>query len=135
MGGQRWRLIMPTAGDHGGRPPSLEEIREAVAQRAPWPIEISDPVWLASFHCHLRSTSTYRRRRIFLAGDAAHIHSPAGGQGMNTGLLAERRAAGRLSQVSIAYPAGRFILPRVGLIQTVVGCIGVCTVAQSVRTG
>ena len=100
MGGERWRLTMPNAGDREGRPPSLDEILDTVAQRAPWPIEISDPRWLASFRCHLRSTSTYRRGRIFLAGDAAHIHSPAGGQGMNTGMLDAQNLAWKLALVA-----------------------------------
>src|SRR5204862_2701209 len=45
-----------------------------------------DPAWLARFHLHHRQASHYRAGRVFLAGDAAHIHSPVGGQGMNTGM-------------------------------------------------
>jgi 2-polyprenyl-6-methoxyphenol hydroxylase-like FAD-dependent oxidoreductase len=181
MGGDRWRVMIPNAGDRGRRAPTFEEIQDLVGHRAPWPIEVSDPVWLASFRCQLRSTTAYRRGRVFLAGDAAHIHSPAGGQGMNTGIVdahnlawklalvaagrapdalldsygqerapvasgvlgftdkivglmsmrnpakralrdtvlpvvtslppLQRRAARRLSQVAIAYPAGRLVLP------------------------
>jgi 2-polyprenyl-6-methoxyphenol hydroxylase-like FAD-dependent oxidoreductase len=43
MGGQRWRLVMANAGDRGGQPPTFAEIQEQVAERAPWPIEVSDP--------------------------------------------------------------------------------------------
>ena len=100
MGGHHWRLAMPNAGNRGGRPPSLEEIQDIVEQRAPWPIAISDPTWLASFRCHLRSTSTYRRGRVLLAGDAAHIHSPAGGQGMNTGMMDAQNLAWKLALVA-----------------------------------
>src|SRR5215472_9642556 len=78
MGGQRWRLVMANVGDRGGQPPTFAEIQELVAERAPWPLQVSDPEWLASFRCHLRSTSSYRRGRVLLAGDASHIHSPAG---------------------------------------------------------
>jgi 2-polyprenyl-6-methoxyphenol hydroxylase-like FAD-dependent oxidoreductase len=99
MGGHRWRLVMANAGDRGGRAPSFDEIQDAVAQRAPWPIEVSDPVWLGSFRCHLRSASTYRRGRVLLAGDAAHIHSPAGGQGMNTGMIDAQNLAWKLALV------------------------------------
>jgi 2-polyprenyl-6-methoxyphenol hydroxylase-like FAD-dependent oxidoreductase len=100
MGGHRWRLVMANAGDGGGRAPSFDDIQDAAARRAPWPIEVSDPVWLGSFRCQLRSVSTYRRGRVFLAGDAAHIHSPAGGQGMNTGMMDAQNLAWKLALVA-----------------------------------
>ncbi len=49
-------------------------------------IRIKDAVWTSAFRIHRRLADTYRRGRIFLAGDAAHIHSPLGGQGMVTGM-------------------------------------------------
>jgi 2-polyprenyl-6-methoxyphenol hydroxylase-like FAD-dependent oxidoreductase len=100
MGGNRWRLVMPNAGDRGGRPPTFAEIQELVAERAPRPIQISDPEWLSSFRCHLRSATSYRRGRVLLAGDAAHIHSPAGGQGMNTGMMDAHNLAWKLALVA-----------------------------------
>ena len=100
MRGHRWRVGMPNAGDRGGQPPSLEEIQDLVDQRAPRRLVVSDPVWLAVFRCHLRSTPTYRRGRILLAGDAVHIHSPAGGQGMNTGIMDAHNLAWKLALVA-----------------------------------
>jgi 2-polyprenyl-6-methoxyphenol hydroxylase-like FAD-dependent oxidoreductase len=100
MAGQRWRLVMANAGDRGGQPPTFAEIQELVLERAPRPIEVSDPQWLASFRCHLRSASSYRRGRVLLAGDAAHIHSPAGGQGMNTGMMDAHNLAWKLALVA-----------------------------------
>jgi 2-polyprenyl-6-methoxyphenol hydroxylase-like FAD-dependent oxidoreductase len=100
MGGQRWRLVMANAGDRGGQPPTFAEIQELVAERAPRPIQISDPEWLAAFRCHLRSADSYRRGRVLLAGDAAHIHSPAGGQGMNTGMMDAHNLAWKLALVA-----------------------------------
>ena len=47
---------------------------------------MKDPIWLAGFRIHERKLNDYRHGRVLLAGDAAHIHSPAGGQGMNTGM-------------------------------------------------
>lgn len=100
MGGHRWRLVMPNAGERAGRAPSFDEIQDIVAQRAPWPLQVSDPGWLACFRCQLRSTTTYRRGRVLLAGDAAHIHSPAGGQGMNTGMMDATNLAWKLALVA-----------------------------------
>jgi hypothetical protein len=104
MGQHRWRVVMPNAGDRNGRPPSFEEIQDLVDQRAPWRIVVSDPGWLACFRCQLRSTTTYRRGRVLLAGDAAHIHSPAGGQGMNTGMLDACNLAWKLALVADGAP-------------------------------
>ena len=47
---------------------------------------ITDTVWLSRFRLHHRISSSFRDGRIFLAGDAAHLHSPAGAQGMNAGI-------------------------------------------------
>src|SRR5689334_1304778 len=100
MGRHRWRVVMPNAGERDGRPPTFEEIQEQVGQRAPWPITVSDPGWLACFRCHLRSATAYRRGRVLLAGDAAHIHTPAGGQGMNTGMMDAHNLAWKLALVA-----------------------------------
>ena len=65
---------------------TLEELREFVRARSSLSVEISDPRWISAFRIHRRMVSEYRRGRVLLAGDAAHIHSPVGGQGMNTGI-------------------------------------------------
>jgi 2-polyprenyl-6-methoxyphenol hydroxylase-like FAD-dependent oxidoreductase len=49
-------------------------------------VQIRSVNWFSSYHVHHRVTERFRKGRIFLLGDAAHIHSPAGGQGMNTGI-------------------------------------------------
>ncbi|MEU0245636.1 FAD-dependent monooxygenase [Streptomyces sp. NPDC006235] len=49
-------------------------------------LTLRDPVWTTTFRIHNRGAAHYRKDPFFLAGDAAHIHSPAGGQGMNTGI-------------------------------------------------
>ena len=59
----------------------------------------TDPVWLSNFRINERKVTDYRRGRVFLAGDAAHVHSPAGGQGMNTGMQDAIALAWRLALV------------------------------------
>lgn len=65
---------------------TLEELQRIADLSVPFPIRLRDPDWLANFRLHHRQAEHYRAGRFFLAGDAAHVHSPAGGQGMNTGL-------------------------------------------------
>jgi 3-(3-hydroxy-phenyl)propionate hydroxylase len=66
--------------------PTLAEMQEH-ARRAADPIAtLSDPTWFSRFRTQHRIAKTYRDGRCFLAGDAAHVHPPIGGQGMNTGM-------------------------------------------------
>ncbi|MEU9048299.1 MULTISPECIES: FAD-dependent oxidoreductase [unclassified Kitasatospora] len=67
--------------------PSLELFRRIFAERAGVPgVVIRDVAWLSLYRINVVLADHYRNGRILLAGDAAHIHSPAGGQGMNTGI-------------------------------------------------
>jgi hypothetical protein len=66
--------------------PSLEEVQAIIDRRGPGGLKAFSPIWLAGFRINGRKVSDYRSGRIFLLGDAAHVHSPAGGQGMNTGM-------------------------------------------------
>jgi len=78
---------LPTHHDDAAQPPTLDMIRALMTERGPAGLRVSDPHWLSYFHIHYRLARHYRHgRRVFLAGDAAHVHSPVGGQGMNTGI-------------------------------------------------
>ncbi len=65
---------------------TLEEIQQSIDTCGPQGARASEPAELTRFHVNQRRTEHYRSGRIFLAGDAAHIHSPIGAQGMNTGI-------------------------------------------------
>ena len=65
---------------------SLQELQNVVDKATGGGLVLRDPAWLSHFHLHHRQAAHYRAGRIFLAGDAAHIHSPVGAQGMNTGI-------------------------------------------------
>lgn len=67
-------------------PVTLEEVREDTRRVLGTDYGMHDARWLSRFHNDERQTPHYRQGQVLLAGDAAHTHSPAGGQGMNTGL-------------------------------------------------
>ncbi|WP_447037471.1 FAD-dependent monooxygenase [Streptomyces sp. DSM 118878] len=84
-------------------PLDLDEVKDIVRQALGRDFGMHDARWMSRFHSDERQAPAYRVGRVFLAGDAAHVHSPAGGQGMNTGL----QDAANLSWKLIAAVTGR----------------------------
>jgi hypothetical protein len=79
--------------------PTLEQVQTIIDQRGSPGMVAFEPIWLAGFRVNGRKVSDYRGGRLFLLGDAAHIHSPAGGQGMNTGMQDAFNLAWKLALV------------------------------------
>jgi 2-polyprenyl-6-methoxyphenol hydroxylase-like FAD-dependent oxidoreductase len=79
---------------------SLDELQSIVDGATGGGLVLRDPVWLTHFRLHHRQAAHYRAGRVFLAGDAAHIHSPVGAQGMNTGIQDAWNLAWKLALVA-----------------------------------
>ncbi|CAL9338736.1 Flavin-dependent monooxygenase [Streptomyces sp. enrichment culture] len=104
--GRRYRIVATVA--EAPSSPDLPFVRALLAERLRGEARVHDLVWSSRFRIHHRVADRYRAGRLLLAGDAAHVHSPAGGQGMNTGIqdghaLGRALAAGDLD----AYEARR----------------------------
>ena len=82
--------------------PNIADIQAILEARGPkGTIKVTEVVWSSRFRVHRRIADQYRAGRVLLAGDAAHVHSPAGGQGMNTGIQ-DAVALGRILAKALA---------------------------------
>ncbi|MBU9148219.1 FAD-dependent monooxygenase [Burkholderia multivorans] len=103
LGSGRYRLVAdrPPVGDVSpdSPPPSLADCEAVVRARIGASIAPSDLAWSSYFRLHSRMVERLRHGRVFFAGDAAHIHSPAGAQGMNTGVQEAFNLGWKLARV------------------------------------
>lgn len=97
----RYRLIagLGPATNDVPAPPTHAEFQALIDQRGPGGILLGEAIWTSTFRINERQIANYRHGRVFLAGDAAHVHSPAGGQGMNTGMQDAINLAWKLALV------------------------------------
>jgi len=102
LGDRHYRLIVADKARDGhaeGTEPTFEDFQRALDVRGPGDATLSDPGWMTAFHVNARVAGEHRRGRVFLAGDAAHIHSPVGGQGLNTSVQDAHNLAWKLAHV------------------------------------
>ncbi|WP_431951636.1 FAD-dependent monooxygenase [Nocardia lijiangensis] len=84
-------------GLEGSHPPELHHIQAVLDRLAPEPVTASSLRWSSVFRISHRIVDSYSRARVFVAGDAAHIHPPTGAQGMNTGIQDAHNLAWKLA--------------------------------------
>ncbi|GAA4711549.1 hypothetical protein Prum_103020 [Phytohabitans rumicis] len=95
-----WRLLAMrprTATAPSDATITLDEVQKLADAYTGGTVQLRDPVWMTNFRLHHRAATRYHTGRVFLAGDAAHIHSPAGAQGMNTGIQDATNLAWKLA--------------------------------------
>ena len=102
---QRFRVVATL--DDAPERPDAADVQSLLDARGPnrTPARVTDVVWSSRFRVHHRLADSYRSGSVFLAGDAAHVHSPAGGQGMNTGIQ-DAMVLARLLTNAITAPVG-----------------------------
>jgi len=82
----RYRLVAPDPPPQWGVEPTLDQCQSLIDARGPGHLRLTDLRWTSTFRISHRIVDQFKNGRIFLAGDAAHIHSPMGAQGMNAGV-------------------------------------------------
>ncbi|WP_396330055.1 FAD-dependent monooxygenase [Burkholderia anthina] len=138
MGGGRFRLVADRPPGSDASPhtstPSLAECEAIIRARVGASISPSDLAWSSYFHLHSRMVDRLRHGRVFFAGDAAHVHSPAGAQGMNTGIQEAFNLGWKLARVlgggaperlldtyhAERHPIERDVLRQTGLVTQIV---------------
>ena len=99
LGGGVSRLVADVEGPCSGAP-TLEDCQALVDRRLTQRARLSDLRWSSYFHVNSRRVERLRAGRVFVVGDAAHIHSPAAGQGMNTGIQEAINLAWKIALVT-----------------------------------
>src|SRR6184192_2295971 len=93
------RVLVPEKNVGPATEPTLRDLSEALITVCGTDYGIHSPTWISRFTDMTRQAATYRDRRVLLAGDAAHVHSPVGGQGLNTGVQDAVNLGWKLAQV------------------------------------
>ena len=97
--GKRMRVVLIEQHVMQGDAPTLDELRSALIAVYGTDYGVHNVTWLSRFTDTARQAASYRARRVLLAGDAAHVHSPVGGQGLNLGVQDAVNLGWKLAQV------------------------------------
>ncbi|MDI1434120.1 FAD-dependent monooxygenase [Polyangium sorediatum] len=97
--GRRMRAVLTEAQVGPASEPTLRDVREALIAVYGTDYGIHSPTWISRFTDMTRQAATYRDKRVLLAGDAAHVHPPVGGQGLNIGVQDAVNLGWKLAQV------------------------------------
>jgi 2-polyprenyl-6-methoxyphenol hydroxylase-like FAD-dependent oxidoreductase len=98
--GGRWRVDGAIPKEMDGQDTlTFNDMEKEFSERIQMRLKLSQPKWFSVFHSHQGYALSYQHNRCFLVGDAAHIHSPVGAQGMNTGLQDAYNLAWKLAMV------------------------------------
>jgi 3-(3-hydroxy-phenyl)propionate hydroxylase len=98
-GGGPYRVVLREQPDEHADEPTPQELREALVGAYGTDFGMHRPTWLSRFTDATRQAASYRHGRVLLAGDAAHVHAPHGGQGLNTGVQDAVNLGWKLAQV------------------------------------
>jgi 3-(3-hydroxy-phenyl)propionate hydroxylase len=99
--GTRARVVLAEPEVRQGDAPTLDELRQTLVALYGTDFGVHDVTWLSRFTDAARQAASYRHGRVLLAGDAAHVHSPAGGQGLNIGVQDAVNLGWKLAQVAL----------------------------------
>jgi 3-(3-hydroxy-phenyl)propionate hydroxylase len=91
--------VMVTEQQIGSGEPTLHDLQQALVAACGTDYGVHSPTWISRFNDTTRQAAAYRAGRVLLAGDAAHVHSPIGGQGLNTGVQDAVNLGWKLAQV------------------------------------
>ncbi|WP_428030527.1 FAD-dependent monooxygenase [Ancylobacter sp.] len=131
----RYRVIVGLGPSTAEAPsvPTMAEFQALLDRRGPGGIVLQDTIWTTSFRINERQVERYRVGRVFLAGDAAHVHSPAGGQGMNTGMQDAINLAWKLTLVLRGLATSPFLLDSYDRERRAVGAEVIATSGRLTR--
>ena len=110
-GEKRWRIVggFPEGHEKDEGEVLYEEIEARIKLEAEIELDITHVAWFSTYKVHTRHVEKFSSGRCFLAGDSAHIHTPAGGQGMNTGIQDAYNLAWKLALVLKGAAAARLL--------------------------